>query len=153
MLLGLILSGCAASLTQPPAQLSAPIDDDRIVPGVRVGVVVLGMTAPELLRVRGDPDKVGRSDDGVEHRYYYGADMVVMVRGHVFAIDTAAPRYRTAEDLGVGSSELRVKTVYGSPCGSRVWPSGGYSYYYRGIAWGFDVRGSVQGFSVWQRGC
>ena len=113
-----------------PSVSEATIVVQRGMKGVR-----LGMTADDVRRVLGRPDKVGYPRHpilGSFKLYRYGATTISIHRsrsGTVFNLTTTSRRERTANGIGVGSSERAVDHgVRGSRCRTEF----GYRHCYVG---------------------
>src|SRR5262245_7807256 len=118
LLAGLALGGCAsteqAELPQPPAQ---PVFDRVIVPGQRVGPVALGMQAAQLLQSLGAPVRSSHDfSDGSWNTFSNG--MAVFVRdsdNRVSMINIESAEFATEHGVGVGSSEIEIRSRMGAP--------------------------------------
>ncbi|MDR7562797.1 MAG: hypothetical protein QN172_04600 [Armatimonadota bacterium] len=85
-----------------------------IVPGQRVGPVVLGMRMVQVFQYLGPPAAQARSEGS--GRFFWpqrGITVRVDVEGHVDAIFVEHPRYRTAQGLGVGSELAELLRTFG----------------------------------------
>ena len=120
--LAISISGCAstghdiADLSGLPPVPLRPFKDNIIMPGYRVGSVSLGMMAPLLHRVRGDPKSSERPSE-VSTVYNFGDVTTTMLEAtrKVHQITVTDQKFRTKEGLGVGASKLAVLAKYGSP--------------------------------------
>ncbi|MGQ0544115.1 MAG: hypothetical protein ACT4P3_02125, partial [Betaproteobacteria bacterium] len=51
----IVLGACASDTANLPTPPAAPIHDNLVVPGVRIGPVALGMNAADFYQVKGNP--------------------------------------------------------------------------------------------------
>lgn len=103
----------AAVLLSPHA--AAQSTDNLIAPGQRIGAASLGMTAADLYNTLGAPAN-SFSHDGVT--YYNWAGLQVRVPSSTQRVESIfawAPQYRTAQGVGVGSSDLEIRAKFGQP--------------------------------------
>jgi hypothetical protein len=86
-------------------------DDHLIVPGVRVGALVLGMTDEEVFRVIGVPDR------GYSYGYFYDdKGLTVGIKDDRLVLITAKiSQYSTPEGVKVGDGILRLTDALGKP--------------------------------------
>jgi hypothetical protein len=119
-----------------------PADDALIVPGKRVGSIVLGRT--RLVDVSGP--------DGHVLGLFARQGMSFGVDSHstVNDIDISKRTYTTKEGLGVGDTEDRIRQVYGAPDVSQIPLMAGSvqkatfakrALHYHGIRWLIDDEG------------
>jgi hypothetical protein len=95
---------------------NAQSDDRLIVPGQRIGNVSLGMSLAQLYAARGAPKKTLTIPSG--DTQYVWDDVLVWVNAGAQTVSSAAalsPVYKTAEGIGVGSSDLEVRAKLGAP--------------------------------------
>jgi hypothetical protein len=112
---GLIVIALAATT---PAAGQGSNNDHLIVPGRRIGPIALGMSAADVLRIKGDPIP-GRSMRGTTKSQYTWSDLHVLFEpGRVNGVETVcalSPEYRTSQGIHVGSSDLAVMAGLGQP--------------------------------------
>lgn len=177
----LLLGGCAGKPPQPeippppplPAPASAELEDlsrDRtIVPGERVGPVLLDASLRELVQAFGEPieSAVSRLPGGRPALVYRYADpdaspegnLQVLVREHdqsVYSIRIEGIEgFQTREGVRVGSSEALVRASYGRPQSTSTVTavSGGTAVsriycYLTGLAVGLGESGTVESLTV-----
>ncbi|MCS7173599.1 MAG: hypothetical protein N0A24_09540 [Armatimonadetes bacterium] len=85
-----------------------------IVPGQRVGPIVLGMRTVQVLQYLGPPAAQARSEgSGRLFWPHRGITVQVDFEGHVDAIFVEHPRYRTAQGVGVGSELAEILRAFG----------------------------------------
>ncbi|MDR7416058.1 MAG: hypothetical protein QN193_03700 [Armatimonadota bacterium] len=85
-----------------------------IVPGQRVGPVVLGMRVVQVFQHLGPP--AGRAGSEGGGKFFWpqrGITVRVDSAGHVDTIFVEHPRYRTAQGIGVGSGLEEVLRAFG----------------------------------------
>jgi hypothetical protein len=145
LVLALSLSGCAGTPTArptKPAEKVAVIDDNKIIPGKRIGKVSVGMSIVQLLDVMGDPTKEYTNSNGSAASYEYGQLFLGVDHRDqsIASVSTTDSDYKTSSGLGVGSSELRVRAVMGQPlCFAR--DRHAYFLLYDGIVFNFRGEG------------
>jgi hypothetical protein len=118
----LILAGCASGPTFPETP-KQPIQDSRIVPSVRIGSAVLGMTEANLLDWLGQPNgsifgsgPIFRFTDGdVQYAYDNLGLSMRFEAGKAIIITTTNSRYASADGVSVGSNELELRARWGNP--------------------------------------
>jgi hypothetical protein len=130
-------ASCDAPGPQRAAEpAAAPIFDQLIVPGKRIGPISVGMSTSDVLKALGEPTRAsitsckGPGDpEGVYSQHCatkYGwanglqAEIPLISRRHwikerVYEVTTKDPRYATSGGVKVGSSELSVRAIYGPP--------------------------------------
>jgi outer membrane lipoprotein-sorting protein len=129
-----------------PSEDTTPAVSDELVvyPGKGIGELDFGMDAKEIMRVFGEPDlKLG------ENIFQYpGLAIVTSESGQVRNITCGdlkghdSPhvrlcKYRTAEGIGVGSSEADITGAYGKPSARRADEGGKVRLGYRELGAGF----------------
>ena len=129
----IFLSACTSGPSlQEMKAADPPKDDNLIVPGWRVGNVYLGMTSGELVALMGEPSSTKPGEES--NRFSWkNAELDVSLdkkANQVELIDLYDERYKTAEGVRVGLSELSVGAKLGQPQASRD----GVYCYKRGIA-------------------
>ncbi len=149
------LAGCGSAgdvLPDPPA---APIHDHLIVPGVRVGPVSLGMTAPDLYRTMGEPLKTEAMFDGnvTEFSYPGFAARVSNRLQRVNYIYVTSPEYATQSGVKVGFSDLAVRASQGNPTTYHSVNAQNSSMCYADGMALILRNGIVEGLAVWTPGC
>src|SRR4051812_10275114 len=128
--LGVALTGCAADSsdpaddgvddesTDPSAQtedaLTEGCSNCTIVPQKSIRGVKMSMTASQVRGVLGKPGKVENLTSeiaGPYKLYTYGLTTIsIFVPGKVLEVRTRSPKMKTANGVGVGSSEADVKS-------------------------------------------
>lgn len=99
-----------------PSETWAQLSDHLIVPGRRIGSVSLGMTAANLLRLRGDPRHTERYADASVYEFGDGVKVFVSDKsGKVFRICVVSTDYALASALSVGDSDLAIKAKLPPP--------------------------------------
>lgn len=110
------LLGCAGtspSLPEPPKEA---IRDGLIVPRVRIGEAALGMSEADLLRWLGTPTATFRGDgSNVSYRYEGKGLFIRFEGGRATSIQAFGGNFRTADGIGVGTPELKVRVAWGPP--------------------------------------
>ena len=89
--------------------------DMTIVPGDRIGVIVIGMTEAEMIAVSGQPDQ--RLMQGRDNLYSWGLVTARIPAGatgvdEIVVMDT---RYLTQQRVHVGSTDIAVTNTFGQP--------------------------------------
>ena len=85
-----------------------------IVPGHRVGPIVLGMRVVQVFRYLGPPsNRSGSEGSGKFSWPHRGITVRVDSGGHVDTVFVEHPRYRTAQGVGVGSGLEEVLRAFG----------------------------------------
>ena len=128
----LLLSGCASGPSlQEMKAADPPKDDNLIVPGWRVGKVYLGMTSRELVASMGEPSST-KPGETLTHFFWKNAELGASLNKKADRVDSIMfedERYKTAEGIRVGLSELSVVAKLGQPQAS----GDGYHCYKSGI--------------------
>ena len=107
----LVAAGCSST----PRDANAPVFDNLIVPGQRIGPVSLGMPAKELVQAAGSPKETRRLPNRTVSEFSDG--IVTVIRDsdlRVISIGTKDPWYATADGIRAGSSELEVRVHLGA---------------------------------------
>jgi hypothetical protein len=117
-----LLGGCVSPMYSPEsleavaderdrARGKSLLDDHLIVPGVRVGRLVLGITDEEVFRVIGDPDR------SYSYGYIYDdKGLTVAIKyDRLVLITVKNSRYSTTEGVKVGDDILRLTDALGKP--------------------------------------
>ena len=102
----LSLGACASA---PP-----DLDDNLIVPGVRVGDVELGMSLFELFAAKGTPLKTTPIPDTRATTYTFDG-LTIAADDKVYWIIARDPRYRTEIGVGTGAEQILARGAYGKP--------------------------------------
>jgi len=112
----------------PRAAHSQTRDSDNVVVlGQRIGPALVGMQPKALLQALGSPDK----SMSLEHATVYvytNFDLTVWVndrKNRVTEVSTSSARYRTADGIRVGSSELELVATLGRPKWKKDWQDPG----------------------------
>ncbi|MCR9271352.1 MAG: hypothetical protein NXH72_15270 [Hyphomonadaceae bacterium] len=105
-----------ASLGLTTACASAPLtlNDNRIVPGERVGDVEIGMTLDQLLALKGVPERTIPMRGTAATTYVFDG-MTVGAHDTVYWIIVQDDRFRTAEGITKGSEQISARAVFGVP--------------------------------------
>ena len=124
------------------------VDEDIVImqPGVGIGELHLGDPSDKVAKILGQPDFMMG-----DWLYQYTGLAVVVREGKVYSFqggDAKGPetrhaqqcRLRTAEGIGIGSSEHEIVEVYGEPT-RRTTRQGDVSIVYRNKGMGFTLRG------------
>lgn len=137
----LLVLGATSAATMAWAQA-----DTLIVPGARMGSIALGMSAKQLLAAAGAPTNADSGDKGAQYWWGKTSAAATVRPDAVTTVSTEDPRYRTADGLGVGSSELQIRASLGVPkcvaaaTGVHRSPAAtGHVLVYNGIAFEFSV--------------
>jgi hypothetical protein len=117
-----MLDGCVSPMYSPEslwavaeereqARDNSMLDDYLIVPGVRVGKLVLGMTDEEVFRVLGVPDR------GYSYGFIYDdKGLTIAIKGDRLVLITVKhSQYSTWEGVKVGDGILRLTDALGKP--------------------------------------
>lgn len=134
-----------------PGNASAVEEDSLIVPGERVGVVKLGMKAPEVKRDMGNIDGTYKLSSGVrlDFAQWKEPDRTYKIRlfykgGKVVQVSESAPAPATADGISCRSTLGEVQAKYiGLVCLPFDGPEGRINYWAdrsRGIAFAFAVE-------------
>lgn len=128
-------------------------NDHLIVPWVRIGPMTLGMTAAELVQIRGQP--FNKRPGEVEVYNWHDLTATVTKDGlWTTEICTFSPTDITAEGVHVGSTDLSVTTLLGPPRYSRVftawWGPSYANLYWPGLMISAHLKGYEVNHSVWK---
>jgi hypothetical protein len=153
--------------TSSPAAAAAEqlLHDRLIIPGERVGPILLGMSLRNLVEVVGEPvsSSASRIPAGRSAMMYRYADpdaspdgaMLVMVREYdqaVYSIQIdRIESFQTREGVRYGSSEARVRSSFGKPEAIQHSGAGDISRaycYLSGLAVRLDPKGNVESLTV-----
>ncbi len=111
-------------------------NDHLIVPWRRVGPVLLGMTAEEVIRILGEPTQKNASP--VVTVYHWRDELSVTVKSdtsYVTQICAIGADYATAQGLHPGLPEIAVTQLMGEPKNSRLY-HGWWTMSYTNFFWG-----------------
>ena len=131
-------------------------NDHLIVPWERIGPIELGMTAADLIRIKGKPTQTARGPaDGISV-YSWKDDLSIYIRtdgSYVTQICALDPAYATVNGVHPGSTHLSVIDLLGHPKSSRIY-KGWWKLSYTNLSWpgltvsipltGFDTNNSVR---------
>jgi hypothetical protein len=149
----------------PAAATEVLLHDRLIIPGERVGPILLGMPLRKLVEVVGEPVSSSASHipAGRSAMMYRYADpdaspdgaMLVMVREYdqaVYSIQIERiESFQTREGVRYGSSEARVRASFGKPESIQQFGAGdtprAYCYL-GGLAVRLDAKGNVESLTV-----
>lgn len=128
---------------------SPPSDDDRLVPGWRAGRLHLGMTTAQLLAVMGEPDQTF----AYGYHYAWGGIYVQTLKdGKVTSIgvgwNNRSSPMKTAEGVGIGSSQIAVVAALGQPESRTLSMGTLYFCYERGLVVQFDGGTTASQISI-----
>ncbi|GEM_PF-5071778 len=107
-----------ALLAASTMSASAQSTGNLIVPGKQIGKAFVGMTPAQLYQALGKPDKTVNGGEEAHETFYYYKDLTVALdtkTQSVYQVNTASPKFRTKEGLGVGSQDLELRAKLGSP--------------------------------------
>ena len=125
MLLAILLSGCASTaLVLPPPPSVLPENDQKLVPGQRIGNLVIGMSDKQVYQLLGDPQMTGDAAHGFTYAYQPAFVSVYTYEAtqQVEEIATSNQAYSTAEGVQVGGTMLSLRSNYGEP--DKIIPGG-----------------------------
>jgi hypothetical protein len=144
LLLAFLVTCAPAHCEQAQAQ-----NDHLIVPWERIGPIELGMTAPDLTRIKGEPTQTSRGPTGGISVYTWKNDLSVYIKTdgtYVTQICALDPAYATANGVHPGLTDLSVTTLLGQPKSSRVY-RGWWKLSYTNLFWpGLMVSIPLAGF-------
>ena len=120
----IVLTGCVTNNNvAPPSSAPQSFNDNLIVPGQRIGKVYLGMPIAQLYKEFGNPSKRDVADgNAVEYTYDRASLTVGVAGGKVIDVATTSSLFRTANGVGVGSSDIEVRSKLGPPESGRRLP-------------------------------
>jgi len=124
------------------------IADNKIIPGVRVGVYTFNMSRDDVLERLGKPGVIFYGDqkyslDNPPENYYmpYEGISFRIQNGSVKEITALSPSYKFANGLGVGDSELKIIQAFGSDFRVREFESKDFlDYEDQGLMFEIDKR-------------
>jgi hypothetical protein len=143
------------------AQAQAQTQNDHlIVPWERIGPIELGMTAADLIRIKGRPTQMSRGPaDGISV-YGWKDDLSIYIKtdgSYVTQICALDPAYTTVNGVHPGSAHLSVIALMGQPKSSKVY-KGWWRLSYTNLSWpglmvsipltGFETNNSVRTICV-----
>jgi len=107
---------------------SAPTDlnDNMIVPGERVGPVLIGMPVADLLAAAGTPRSTTLIENSAAATYHFDG-FTVAAHDTVYWIIAESPIYHTAGGAGVGVEQIEARSAFGKP--ECVVTRGGFTLY------------------------
>src|SRR4051794_38225441 len=101
---------CLALTACSSTPFEAPQDDNKIVPGHRIGAVSIGMEAKDVLEALGTPRESTKLPQRTVNAFADGLTVVVRDSDlRVISVGTNDAWYTTAEGIRAGSSELEVR--------------------------------------------
>ncbi|MEM9054025.1 MAG: hypothetical protein AAGB16_01755 [Pseudomonadota bacterium] len=105
-----------AGLTLATACASAPLtlNDNRIVPGERVGDVEIGMPLDQLLALKGLPRQTIPIRGTAATTYVFDG-LTIAAHDEVYWIIVQDDRYRTAEGVTKGTEQISTRAAFGVP--------------------------------------
>lgn len=105
-----------ASLGALSACASTPLtlNDNKIVPGERVGDVEIGMPLDQLLALKGVPRRTIPIRGTAATTYAFDG-LTVAAHDEVYWIIVHDARFRTAEGIAPGSEQIAARAVFGVP--------------------------------------
>jgi len=106
----------AAGLGTLTACASTPLtlNDNRIVPGERVGDVEIGMTLDQLLALKGVPRQTIPMRGSTATTYVFDG-LTVGAHDEVYWIIVQDSRFRTAEGIAKGAEQIATRATFGVP--------------------------------------
>ncbi len=97
------------------------IEGGTIVPGLRVGDYIFGMSKDELLKKCGEPEYINFGAEGYtlenppgQYGMRFSGVWVEIVNDKVNGFTVLSPNYKFANGLGVGDSEQKIKQIFGN---------------------------------------
>lgn len=157
MLFAILLGGCASTaMVLPPPPSALPENDQKIVPGQRLGNLVIGMSDRQVYQLLGDPQMTADAPRGFTYVYRPAAVSVDTYEAtqQVEEIDTYNPAYSTAEGVRVGDTMLSLRSNYGEPDKIVAGPDGTSNYCYEKLglfAW-LDQGAKITSLGVFRPG-
>ncbi len=105
-----------ASIAMTTACASAPLtlNDNRIVPGERVGDVEIGMPLDQLLALKGVPKQTIPIRGSAATTYVFDG-LTVAAHDEVYWIIVQDNRFRTTEGIGTGAEQIATRATFGVP--------------------------------------
>ncbi|MEM7330288.1 MAG: hypothetical protein AAF437_16215 [Pseudomonadota bacterium] len=105
-----------ASLSAFAACASKPLtlNDNRIIPGERVGDVEIGMPLDQLLALKGVPQRT-IPIRGTAATTYVFEGLTVAAHDKVYWIIVQDSRFQTANGIAKGSEQIRARAAFGVP--------------------------------------
>jgi hypothetical protein len=94
---------------------AASPDDHLIVPGQRIGPVVIGMGPSELLQALGAPDQSNTNKFATQYVYPSRGFCIWSRNNRVDMISISDSSYHTPNGIHPGSSELELQAAMGAP--------------------------------------
>ncbi|MEM9570201.1 MAG: hypothetical protein AAF996_01970 [Pseudomonadota bacterium] len=107
---------CLAGLACLTACASKPLtlNDNRIIPGERVGDVEIGMPLDQLLALKGVPKRTIPIAGTAATTYVFDG-LTVAAHDRVYWIIVQDNRFQTQEGIAKGSEQIRARAVFGVP--------------------------------------
>ncbi len=103
------LAGLAACASKP-----LTLNDNRIIPGERVGDVEIGMPLDQLLALKGVPKRTVPIAGTAATTYVFDG-LTVAAHDRVYWIIVQDARFQTPEGIAKGSEQIRARAVFGVP--------------------------------------
>ncbi len=103
-----------ASITGACASAPPDLNDSLVVPGERVGPVVLGMPLSQLIAVAGTPRRTTLLEGSAAATYEFDG-FSVAAHDTVYWIIVDSPVYRTAQGAAVGAEQIEARSAFGRP--------------------------------------
>lgn len=85
-----------------------------IVPGERVGPILIGMPVADLLATAGTPRSTTLIEGSAAATYHFGG-FTVAAHDTVYWIIAESPVYRTAGGAAVGVEQIEARSAFGKP--------------------------------------
>jgi|OrbTmetagenome_3_1107373.scaffolds.fasta_scaffold02961_3 hypothetical protein len=106
----------AAGLSVIAACASTPLtlNDDRIVPGERVGDVEIGMPLDQLLALKGVPRQTIPIRGSAATTYVFDG-LTVGAHDQVYWIIVQDGRFKTSEGIAKGAQQITTRATFGVP--------------------------------------
>jgi hypothetical protein len=146
---GPVLALLVATLSLREQAQAQAQNDHLIVPWERIGPIALGMTAPELIRIMGEPTsrKHGPLDRGVDVYNWKDSLSATVTKDSLYVtqICTLSQAYATAQGVHPGSTDLSVSALLGQPQNSKVhsawWGPSYTNLYWPGLMISIHLKG------------
>ena len=150
VVLALMIAGAGKTSAAAEAKKK---NDHLIVPGQRIGLVALGMSAADLYRLMGEPKS--QLNDSAGRFTYEWADLIVSAdrSGNVVEVSATGPAYFLIKTVGPRASELALQAVRPAPVLSQALSPGTNKYCYSDGLTVTTVGGNISNISVDAPGC